>query len=194
MKNLTLAGKLLVLVLLLVASMAGQRYYYASKLEKARADAQAYRNSTNAIGQTLERYKLKNGQMATSAIAAELKLDELARLRSEDAALIKSLRVSAKRVSSVTSVTGEYHQAVTGRLDSTGRMEHRDSTSRIAVRVVHDSVLVDVRKTIGLHLVIHEVPWRFWFIKYGVKARRVEVVPSDSTVTVKTVTISIIRK
>ncbi|MBQ8493281.1 MAG: hypothetical protein IJ464_03250 [Alistipes sp.] len=153
-------------------------------------DNERLRHNQHALLQSVTIYRTKAGESAARVEALELSVAEFKEYRARDAAKIRSLGVRLRRAeSSMTSATKSYYEATTTLRDTiilrdtvrdTIRIfEDSDKWSSISGRVHGDSVSYTLHTVDTLHQVIHRVPRKFLFIKYGTKAIRQEIWSSN---------------
>lgn len=196
--RLTMAAKaLLLLTAMLVAAILLAARFHA-QLKQAKVDRDMYKSSLYASQSEIKTYRASNGRLAASIAAMEIKANDLASVGVKSQQAISQLRVDKKRITSIADISAEYADSLRMHLDSANKQiqsfRYRDSTSSVIGRIVKDTVYLSVTKRIGITAVIHEVPKKFLFIKYGVRERRLELLPSDSTVTITKASLIVIRK
>lgn len=142
-------------------------------------------------------YRTRLGEAAASVEALQLKCSEYARLRERDARRIRELGISLRRleaasatavstgiemrvpiVDTVTASASEC-RAAAAEYDSVRLFGWSDEWVSISGRIVSDSVECSVVSIDTLHQIVHRVPRRFLFIRYGTKAVRQEMVSSN---------------
>lgn len=88
---------------ILIATLLGVIGAQYLNLRRAKADRDAYRFTSEALLGGNEYYRTRDSLNAVSVRTLELKLGEYERFRSDDAALIRSLRVDRKRLERITT-------------------------------------------------------------------------------------------
>jgi hypothetical protein len=173
------------IILILAAIISFQH----ERIRVIKEERNMYRQNTYSLLSEIEHYLTNDSLNAVSINQLELKLSEVNKYRSEDMKLIESLKIDKKRLQQITTaqtqtiydLQGTFRDSIvyvdnfitdtlycininekwfdlTGCIDANskfaGRFENRDS----------------------LLYVEHIVPKRFWFIKWGIKERRQEIV------------------
>ena len=148
----------------------------------------------HALAAGIERYRTRLGQEAASVQALRLRCAEFEELRAADAAEIRRLgiklrrREAAARTATATKVEirTPVRDTVVVRLsdtlvvrDTLRLFRWRDAWVRVEGAVTADSVLCRVESADTLRQVVHRIPRRFLFIRWGTKALRQEIVPSN---------------
>ena len=143
----------------------------------------------HALAAGIERYRTRLGQEAASVQALRLRCAEFEELRAADAAEIRRLGIKLRRLEAAartaTATKVEIRTPVVRLRDTlvvrdTLRLfRWRDAWVRVEGAVTADSVLCRVESTDTLRQVVHRIPWRFLFIRWGTKALRQEIVPSN---------------
>ena len=150
-------------------------------------------------------YRTLAGESAASVEALRLHTAELERLRSADAATINELRLRLRRVESLTTTAleGTYSASVPILHDTTSLLvgESHDTTSLLAEgmhhpspvrhfewsdgwatvrgRIEEDSVHCEIKTVDTLRQIVHRVPRKFLFFRFGTRALRQEIISSN---------------
>ena len=117
----------------------------------------------HALAAGIERYRTRLGQEAASVQALRLRCAEFEELRAADAAEIRRLGIKLRRLEAAARTA---------------------TATKVEIRTpVRDTVVVRLRDTLvvrdTLRQVVHRIPRRFLFIRWGTKALRQEIVPSN---------------
>lgn len=154
--------------------------YYSSK-ELSRLE-----NNNEALSSEVRLYKSQLNESSASVVALQLQLGEYRQQHSRDVARIKALGIKLRRVESVAqSATKSRVEIVAPRYDSLIRddtlslFRWHDAWVKVDGRIHRDSIECHIESTDTLRQVIHRVPRRFWFIRYGTKAIRQEITSSN---------------
>ncbi len=155
------------------------REHYRSEIE--RTEQNLY-----ALEESITHYQNELGECVSSIQALRLERDELLRLRSEDAEKIRRLGIKLRRVESVaqngTTSRVEIKVPVRDTLiltDSVKEFSWSDRWVEIEGRIEQDSLSCRVISHDTLFQVLHRVPRRFLFIKWGTKALRQEIISKN---------------
>lgn len=148
----------------------------------------------HALAAGIERYRTRLGQEAASVQALRLRCAEFEELRAADAAEIRRLGIKLRRLEAAAwtatatkvEIRTPVRDTVVVRLrdtlvvrDTLRLFRWRDAWVRVEGAVTADSVLCRVESTDTLRQVVHRIPRRFLFIRWGTKALRQEIVPSN---------------
>ena len=146
-----------------------------------------------ALTNSVEHYRTLAGESAASVEALRLRTAELERLRSEDAELIRSLRLRIRRVEALTTtaIEGEYEivapivsdtQALADSMLQPTAIKHfewSDGWATVRGMIEENSVSCEIATIDTLHQIIHCVPRRFLFFRFGTKTLRQEIISSN---------------
>lgn len=178
-----------ILILLLIAAFAiivGLR----SSLHKTREERDRYRANQTALLSDVEHYKTESGKNAASVQKLTLTYNELKKNYDDVVATAKELNIKVKRMQSVSTTATETRvNVVTQVRDS---IIFRDSITQsikifrwndpwvsIFGELNKDSVGIDVQSRDTIVQIVHRIPHKFWFIKWGTKAIRQEIVSKN---------------
>ena len=158
----------------------------------AAAENRRLRNNQEALSREIEHYTTRLGESAASVQALQLRCGEYERLRRADAAKIKELGIRLRRLESVSksitlsdiSVAAPLTDTVvagSGRAagDTLRIFRWHDAWTEIAGRIDGASIECTVHSTDTLRQIVHRVPRRFLFIRWGTKCVRQEIVSSN---------------
>lgn len=149
-------------------------------------------NNNSALLQSVKTYRTKADENAASVQVLRLKVGEYEELRAADAERIRKLGIKLKRLESASksvtktavNISAPLRDTVilrdTLRLHDTVRLfRWRDSWVTVDGVIDNDSVSCSVTSIDTLHQIIHRIPRRFLFFRYGTKAIRQEIVSSN---------------
>lgn len=149
-------------------------------------------NNNSALLQSVKTYRTKADENAASVQVLRLKIGEYEELRAADAERIRKLGIKLKRLESASksvtktavNISAPLRDTVilrdTLRLHDTVRLfRWRDSWVTVDGVIENDSVSCSVTSIDTLHQIIHRIPRRFLFFRYGTKAIRQEIVSSN---------------
>lgn len=171
-----------VLVLFLIASIVA--------LRKARAEKERLEANQTALLSQVEYYTTKNGKSAADVRKLTLTVDELKQHNATLKKTAEDLGIKLKRVQSA-STTGVRTEVkfITQVRDS---IVYRDSIivpvkafawsdpwTDVQGVIERDSVDLSVQSVDTLTTIVHKIPHKFWFIKWGCKAIKQTVVSSN---------------
>lgn len=152
------------------------------------------KNNHTALAQKIEHYKSALGEEVASAQILRLKCGEYEDLRKADAERIKSLGIKIRRLESaaksIATTEVDAHTRIrdtivlrdTVRLydtvryaDTLRRFRWNDPWVEIEGEIDGDDVHCNIRSIDTLHQIVHRIPRRFLFIRYGTKAIRQDI-------------------
>lgn len=149
----------------------------------ARREIRRLRTNLYTLNDTLRRYRTRLGEEAASTEALRLRCTEFERLRAADAEEIRRLGIRLRRAESaahtalVTTVEVEVPVHDTVLVHDTLRLfRWQDEWVTVEGLVGCDTVHCRVESCDTLLQVVHRVPRRFLFFRWGTKAIRQEIV------------------
>ena len=149
-------------------------------------EAERLENNQTALTEQIDYYRTSLDKSAASVRALQLRCDEFRQMRAEDTQHIRELGIKIKRLESVarSAVQTELRVEVPLRdtvvlCDTLRLFEWSDCWVGVRGVVGRDSVQCHVESVDTLRQVVHRVPRRFLFIKYGTKAIRQEIISSN---------------
>ena len=164
------------LFLYAVLTTALLAYGYA----RYRHETRRLTQNQDALASGIEHYRTRLGQEAASVQALRLRCAEFERLRAEDAASIRRLGIKLRRLRAPVRDTVVLLRRDTLRIRDTLKLfRWRDAWVTVEGRIRTDSVACRVESTDTLRQVVHRIPRRFLFIRWGTKALRQEIVSSN---------------
>lgn len=149
-------------------------------------EAERLDNNQTALTEQIRLYRTRLDESAASVQTLELRCDEFRRMKAEDARRIQELGIKIKRLESVAKSATRTEVEVVVPLrdtvvlrDTLRTFSWEDEWVRVDGLVGRDSVECRVASIDTLRQVVYRVPRRFWFVKYGTKAIRQEIISSN---------------
>jgi len=175
----------------------------AGALRRYRTETRRLEGNQHALLSQVERYRTRAGQAGASVEALQLRCREFERLRAGDAERIRQLGIRLRRVEAAATLaaateldvraplcdcvvrrvyapvcdSGRLASAV--RFDSVRRFCWSDPWVTVEGCIEGDSVACRIASVDTLRQVVHRVPRRFLFLRFGTKAVRQEIVSSN---------------
>lgn len=179
--------KLLIYILIVLLILVVGLISYSNDLYRQN---ETYKSNQNALLSKAEYYQTENGKYAASVQTLSLSRDEFKRHYTDACKRIEELNIKLKRANSVaTTSTKTEVKVVTvvkdsvvcrnGILDSLLIFKWSDPWMQANGSIHRDSVELDIASHDTLLQVVHRVPHKFWFIKWGAKAIKQEVISSN---------------
>lgn len=148
------------------------------------------RNNNEALSSETKLYKTRLDESAASAVAMQLKIEEYRKQHAEDLKRIKSLGVRLRRVESIATAASQTKIEVSTPIHDTIFLDRllpdtatlfrwSDSWVRIDGLIQNGNAECYIESIDTLRQVIHRVPRSWWFIRYGTKAIRQEIISSN---------------
>lgn len=144
------------------------------------------RNNCESLASETKFYRTRLDESAASVVAMQLELDDFRKQHARDAKRIRALGVRLRRVESVaTTATKSEVKFVAPQCDTVivrdtlSLFRWNDSWVTLEGTIRGKEVECRIESVDTLHQVVHRVPRRFWFIRYGTKAIRQEITSSN---------------
>jgi len=155
--------------------------------EKERARME---NNQTTLMQKVETYRTKDSLSAASVQSLTLTNRELSVNRSDLSRTIESLNLKMKRVESISTAGTETNYAIKqivkdsivykeGKTDTLRCINYRDKWLTVSGCASREEFSGTIQSRDTITQIAHRVPKKFWFIKYGTKAIRQEVVSKN---------------
>lgn len=166
----------------------------AAGYRRYRTEKQRLTQNQQALAADVTHYRTRLGEEAVSAQALRLRCGEFEQLRAADAARIRGLglkisrlEAASKTVTATTlSIRAPVRDTVILRLqdtlvvrDTLRLFRWRDHWVTVEGALYADSVFCRVASVDTLRQIVHRIPRRFLFIRWGTKALRQEIVSSN---------------
>ena len=178
------------LVLYAVAVTALSAFSY----RRYHAENQRLVQNQTALAADVAHYRTRAGQEAASAQVLRLRCGEFEALRTADAEEIRRLGLRIRRLEAAAKTVTATEAAIRAPLrdtvvirvrdsapvyDSVRLFRWRDAWVSVEGRIDRDSVACRIRNVDTLRQVVHRIPRRFLFIRWGTKALRQEIVSAN---------------
>lgn len=161
-------------------------FFSVKQCSKIKAEADRLEDNQDVLLSDVRYYQIKDSINVASIGQLILTKNEYKAYKAESANLIKDLRIRLNRVESTskTSTKTEYEVKTTVRdsiiySDTLKCFHYRNNYLDLAGCLNSDSVDIDLISYDTIHQVVHRVPRKFLFIKYGTKGIRQEVLSSN---------------
>lgn len=147
-----------------------------------------------ALAADLTHYRTRLGQEAARSQALRLRCSEFENLRAADAEQIRRLGIKIRRMEAAAKVVTAAETEIRTPLrdtivikirdslpvrDTVRLFRWRDAWVSVEGRIDRDSVACRIRSVDTLRQIVHRIPRRFLFIRWGTKALRQEIVSSN---------------
>ena len=150
------------------------------------------KQNQDALMNDVEYYQTEAGKSAASVQRLELSRRELEQHNEDLTNTIESLNLKLKRVQAASSTATQTRVEIqtivkdsivyveSGKIEKLPAIKWRDPWIKVDGLISLDGeVNLTIESVDTLHQVVHRVPKKFWFIKYGTKAIRQEIVSSN---------------
>lgn len=174
--------------------LAGLLWIQSVRLRNIESDRDRLRANQTSLMDSVRYYRTENGKNAASVQRLELSAAEIRAERDDVAAECRNLHIKIRRLESFSTAQAQTIVDLKTRLCDTVVLHDRDSIivrdtlrlfrwrdSWVTVEglIEGDSVGCRIESIDTLHQVVHRIPRRFLFIRWGTKAIRQEVVSSN---------------
>jgi hypothetical protein len=185
--------------------------YQHEHIKVIQSEREVYRRDTYGLLTEVERYQTKDSLNVVSINLLELKVSELNKYRQEEMKLIASLRVDKNRLQQMMTMQTETVHELKGTFEDSVVQGNGNAEAFQGEKAAFDSAYTGGLKCIHINeqwftmdgcidaenrfegmlesrdsllYVEHIVPHRFWFIRWGVKERRQEIVSRNPHTTI----------
>lgn len=177
---------LLYVVIGLLMALVGMSCYTCNLKD----DNKRYKSNQETLIKKAQYYKAKNGESAASVAKLTLTYNELKDNYDEVCQNAKNLGIKVKRMQAVSNTATQTHLNVVTQvkdsiifkdsiIEKVKFFRWNDPWVSIFGTLNKDSVDVGMQSRDTLIQIIHRVPHKFWFIKWGTKAIRQEIVSKN---------------
>ena len=158
------------------------------RLKSVKGELRRMEQNIETLMTDVEHYKTKAEKSAASAAMLELRIEEFKRMQSRDAEQIRSLGIRLRRAESfaksVTSNSGVVSVALRDSVVVRDTIKIFDATlghTTLSGRIESDSLSLNIEQRDTLYQVVHRVPRKFLFLRFGTKAIHQDVWTSSPT-------------
>ncbi|MBD5381940.1 DUF6549 family protein [Clavibacter sp.] len=173
-------------IIVLFLSVIGLFY----SLHKERADKERYKSNQTALLADVDYYKSESGKNAASVQKLTLSYDELKKNYNDVVSTANDLKISLKRAQSVSNTSTETKVEIKtivkdsivyieGNPVNTLAFDWCDPWTDIEGIIHNDSVNLNIQSTDTLVQIVHKIPHKFLFFKWGCKAIRQDIVSKN---------------
>ena len=155
-------------------------------LRRLIAENERLRGNCEALTEDVRLYRTRAGESAASVQVLELKLSEFRKQHQADTERIRALGISLRRAESYAKSAMEQRYADSVVLrdtvilrDTVRIFEGGDRWSHIAGIIAGDRLSYEIHTVDTLHQVVHRVPRKWWFFRFGTRAIRQEIWSSN---------------
>lgn len=157
---------------------------------KIRQEKDRYKANQTALLADVEYYKTQSERNAASAMKLTLTYDELKKSYEDVCATAKDLGLQVKRLQSVSNTATQtkvevkvpVHDTIIihdGVIDKLSTFYWQDAWTNVEGLIRNDSVDLNIQSTDTLVQLVHRVPHKFLFFKWGCKAIRQDIVSKN---------------
>ena len=175
-------------ICLIIAGLISAVIWQQERIKVIKSDRDSYRQTSYTLLGDIDSYRTKDSLSAVSVGEMQLKFSELNKYRSDDMKLIETLQVDKKRLQQITTAQTRtiynLHAPVVDSIfidhfivDTLRCITIRDKWFDLAGCIDANSKFAGrFENRDSLLYVEHIIPKKFWFIKWGCKERRQEIV------------------
>lgn len=155
-------------------------------LRTLHAENQRLRSNCEALTEDVTLYRTSAGESAATVRSLELMVDEFREQHRADAERIEALGIRLRRAESYAKSVAEQRYEASIRLrdtvvvhDTITIFEGGDRWSHIEGTIANDTLHYELRTIDTLHQVVHRVPRRWLFFRFGTRGIRQEIWSSN---------------
>lgn len=167
-------------------ALAGTIAWQHQRLRKFRAENHRLENNMTVLQEGCRQYRVRDSLWAAGTGRLEMQIAEYRKRRQEDSQLIENLKIRLKRVESTSRHVIETRHEIISAVrdtvflaDSVRYFEYASPHIDLRGWLRKDSVEIALTSYDTLLQVVHRIPKRFLFFRYGTKAIRQEVVSKN---------------
>lgn len=156
------------------------------RIGRLREENRRLESNCRTLMNSVELYRTRAGESAAAVERLTLRCEEFRRTHGEDLARIRDLGLRLRRVESmaVGAMQSRYDLRMCLRdtvvvRDTVRIFSGGDAWSRVEGRIDGDTVEYSLRTVDTIRQIVHRVPRKFLFIRYGTKAIRQEMISSN---------------
>lgn len=170
-------------ILVLLLSAAVGAFFYGQRM---RTEVRRLRRNQEALNQSVEHYRNRLGQQVAAVEVLTLRCAEFERLRAEDAAAIRRMKLKLRRMEAWSKQVAEQQVALAAPLrdtvilhDTVRLFRWADPWVEVQGQLARDTLQARIRSVDTLRQAVYRVPRRFLFIRWGTKGIRQEISSSN---------------
>lgn len=155
-------------------------------MSHSRREVLRLRNNNEALTSETVLYRSQLDESAASVVVLQLKLDEYRKQSARDAKHIRDLGIRLRRVESAAKAATESRVEFSAPLrdtvilrDTLQLFRWRDNWVRVEGAICNGVAECRVESVDTLRQIVHRVPRKFLFVRYGTKAIRQEITSSN---------------
>lgn len=159
-------------------------------LQKEHAEKERYKANQTTLLDDVEHYKTESGKNAASVQKLTLSYDELKKNYDDVVKTADDLRISLKRAQSVSDTSTETKVEIKtvvkdsivyikGEPIKTLAFDWEDPWTDVEGMIHNDSVNLNIQSNDTLIQIVHKVPHKFLFFKWGCKAVKQDIVSKN---------------
>lgn len=169
--------------------LIGANIFLFKRLDSVKKERDRLDSNQAALLSDVEHYKTESGKNATSVLRLELTKNELEKKNKGLTKTVDDLNIKLKRIQAATTtatkteieIKTEVRDSIVYRnqLDTLLNFRWRDSWIDLMGTIDKGVLSAKIESTDTLHHIIHKIPKKFLFFRFGVKAIKMEVVNSN---------------
>ena len=155
-------------------------------IHRSHHEVNRLRNNNEALSSECVLYRTRLDQSAASVVAMQLQIDEFKQQHARDAKQIKALGIRLRRTESLATTATQSEMQITTiqrdtiiLRDTLSLFRWSDKWVDVEGAIRGNKVECHIKSIDTLRQVIHRVPRRLWFLRYGTQAIRQEITSSN---------------
>ncbi len=162
-------------------------YYTLCKIDSLQSEYNRLKQNQSHYFDSLEYYRTESGQWAASTKILQLRCNELESLLTKRNSVINSLKIKLRRVEQLSTTVQETHLKIKTIVQH-DTILHRDTPhnfhwhnawNHIQGKIIDDSIICTLSVKDTLYQIVHRIPRRFLFLRFGTKFLKQEVISSN---------------
>lgn len=169
--------------------LVGTNIFLFKRLDSVRKERDRLDSNQAALLSDVEHYKTEAGKNATSVLRLELTKNELEKKNKDLTKTVDDLNIKLKRIQAATTTATKTEIEIEtkvrdsivyrNQLDTLLNFRWRDSWIDLRGTIDKGVLFAKIESADTLHHIIHKIPKKFLFFRFGVKAIKMDVVNSN---------------
>lgn len=176
-------------IFIAIAILAGVNVFLYKRLDNVKEERDRLESNQTVLLSDVEYYKTEAGKNAASVSRLELTKDELEKKNKDLTQIVDDLNIKLKRIQAATTtatkteieIKTKVRDSIVYRneLDTLLNFRWRDSWIDLRGTIDKGVLSAKIESADTLHHIIHKIPKKFLFFRFGVKAIKMDVVNSN---------------
>ena len=160
--------------------LVGTNIFLFKRLDSVKKERNRLDSNQAALLSDVEHYKTEAGKNAASVLRLELTKNELEKKNKDLTKTVDDLNIKLKRIQAATTTATKTEIEIKTKVrDTLLNFRWRDSWIDLRGTIDKGVLSAKIESADTLHHIIHKIPKKFLFFRFGVKAIKMDVVNSN---------------